>query len=532
MLSRLLVLALIAWYPCLGAMNAECAGCHKSIFESYSRTAMANSSGTTSQSPATESFQNAEFTNRTSGFRYRVSRNPTELFFEFLNSKGVAGRKALPFFIGSGAAARSYLIADDGYLFQAPVTYYKAGAKWELAPSYGQYAYPYVTRPAAGSCMTCHASSLKPIPGTQNRYEPTPFLQGGISCERCHGSGDTHIANMKSGRGEIAIINPASLPPDRRDSICAQCHLSGEVRVMKAGATWDTYRPGDRLSDSVTVLSRQGGARNTVTSHGEDLEQSACKRQSGGRLWCASCHDPHKEPTVQESPAWFRAKCLNCHQTSTCKASAAARTARRDNCIACHMPKASVTDAQHIVFTNHSIPRFAGSAPVIPKGILRAIAGPPAIPRDLALGLATIATREGTNYDVTLLEQAVSTTPNDVEALVTLAEHYRLAGQDNQATHFYRQVLALDPKQLTAHVGLASVLFQQGNYDESIQLWKAALEMNQGLELVRTNLSLALWRKGDVAGAEANLKKGLEISPAFQPAADLLRSIQVTQISR
>ena len=56
------------------------------------------------------------------------------------------------------------------------------------------------------------------------------------------------------------MINPAKLPPDRRDSICSQCHLSGDVRVMRPGANWQSFRPGDRLSDSVTVFVRSGGS--------------------------------------------------------------------------------------------------------------------------------------------------------------------------------------------------------------------------------------------------------------------------------
>ena len=115
------------------------------------------------------------------------------------------------------------------------------------------------------------------------------------------------------------MVNPAKLAAERRDSVCAQCHLSGEVRVMRPGAAWDSYRAGDRLADSMTVFVRAGvspGMR--VTSHFEKLAQSACKRASGDRLWCGSCHDPHAVPSAarpgrlvpREVPELPRGGCL------------------------------------------------------------------------------------------------------------------------------------------------------------------------------------------------------------------------------
>src|SRR5262249_45295864 len=156
------------------------------------------------------------------------------------------GSKQFAYFIGSGATARSYLLADDGWLFLAPVAWY-ARTGWGLGPSYDTYAYPYLTRPVMPACLTCHASFLAPVAGTQNRYEETPFREGGVACERCHGPGEAHL------RGG-AMVNPAKLAPANRDSICAQCHLSGAVRVMAAGKGWDAFHPGERLSDTMRVF--------------------------------------------------------------------------------------------------------------------------------------------------------------------------------------------------------------------------------------------------------------------------------------
>jgi hypothetical protein len=201
----------------LGATPSQtCARCHRAIYESYMRTPMAMSSG-----PARESVAGA-FPHAASGFRYRVRRNG----FEFEKADGALhGAKEFAWFVGSGATARSYLLADDGWLFQAPVAWYAARQTWGLAPAYETYAYPYLTRPVMPACLTCHSSFLDPVEGTQNRFRNPPFREGGVACERCHGPGDAHVSGG-------AIVNPAKLAPANRDSICAQCHLSGSVRVI------------------------------------------------------------------------------------------------------------------------------------------------------------------------------------------------------------------------------------------------------------------------------------------------------------
>ena len=125
---------------------------------------MARSSGAPGRDELIESFARASFTHSASGFQYRV----TAYSVEFDKSGALHGRKQLTWFIGSGTIARSYVISADGFLFEAPVAYYARERKWDLAPGYDSYAYPYLTRPIAPGCLACHASLLNVIPGTQN----------------------------------------------------------------------------------------------------------------------------------------------------------------------------------------------------------------------------------------------------------------------------------------------------------------------------------------------------------------------------
>jgi cytochrome c-type biogenesis protein CcmH/NrfG len=80
----------------------------------------------------------------------------------------------------------------------------------------------------------------------------------------------------------------------------------------------------------------------------------------------------------------------------------------------------------------------------------------------------------------------------------------------------------LDPSQVTARVGLGAIRFERGDYADAIRCWQDALSRNSGLVLTASNLAMAQWRTGDRAGAEATLRRVLDLSPGFQSAADLL----------
>ena len=470
-----LLFALVA--PCASA-RLDCRPCHRAIYESYRRTPMANSAGRVEGAlPA------GEFRHEASGFRYRVAGKT--MSFE---SGSLRGSKPLSYFVGSGAAARSYLIEADGFLFQTPAAYYARESRWELSPGYGGYGYPYLTRPILPGCLTCHASGLRPVAGTQNRYGSPPFEEGGVSCARCHGDVESHEE----------IVNPAKLAPERRDSVCAQCHLSGEARVMRAGADWRTYRPGDRLTDSaLTFVRAEAPPGMTVTGHVEKLAQSACKRASGDKLWCGACHDPHTGS----------ATCGGCHQPNGC--------GRGPACAGCHMPKSAVRDAQHVVFTDHSIPRRPRAAPAVSKrGELVLFGGGRASDRDLGLAYAISGDRERARP---LLEKA-----EDREALVYLAEIEREAGRRGRAEALYRRALRIAADDVSALVGLGAIAFERGDWAEAIRLWRDAESRNPGLVLARTNLAMAQWRSGDREGARKTLSAVMELSPGFRPAVELL----------
>jgi hypothetical protein len=494
---------------------------------------MARGSGRVGTEAPKEQFERTAFRDSSGAYAYRVGEDAGKYFFEFLQQgkkDAIRGRRQLDYYVGSGTHARTYLSMVDGFLYESPVSYYSDPAAWKSSPGYAGLDYPYMTRPIQLGCLQCHSSMVQRIPGTQNGYQSPPFREGGVACERCHGPGSDHIAKGS------AMVNPAKLAPAARDSVCGQCHLAGEIRVPKAGKDEASFQAGEALADSLAVFVRVGTPSPLrVTSHVENLAESACKRASGRKLWCGSCHDPHTVPEANEKAAYYRSKCLNCHQTSDCRGARTARQANGDSCIACHMPRNPPSDVDHVVFTDHSIrrairqrPTPSGSSPPADADLV-SFEGGEASARDLGLAYAMLGLREDNTAYIErafhLLQEAAAQGAADAQALAYLAQFYRDRKDDAHALPLYEQAARMDPDQSVAIAALGAYEMQFGNVDQAIKLWNQALAINPALLLARTNLAAALLRTGQAEQARATLRKALEFNPSFQPARDLLNQI-------
>ena len=196
--------------------------------------------------------------------------------------------------IGSGKHATGFLILIGGHLFQSPICYYTDRKAYGLAPGYEHIPEPDFTRPVNEECVLCHSGRSLHVPGTTNQYAAPVFAEEAISCARCHGPVEEHLRRPVPG----SIVNPAKLAPAARDSVCEQCHLAGVTRVLNPGKDFDDFHPGQRLEDVFTVYTRAGARDFKVISHAEQLALSACARNSQGKLWCGTCHDPHAQSSA------------------------------------------------------------------------------------------------------------------------------------------------------------------------------------------------------------------------------------------
>jgi predicted CXXCH cytochrome family protein len=355
---------------------AACKECHPSKHESYLHTA--HSRALREPDPKTEPADES-FTHAPSGRTYRVHRKDGRLWHEEVMRTpdgDVIARLDLPvrYLVGSGHFSRTYLVEDDGFLAESPITYYEQKKGWGMSPGYDSAAHLGFERPVEMECLFCHAGRVEPKPGTA---EGVVIREQAIGCESCHGPGSHHAAHHRRatkhppGTDDLTIVNPAKLSRPLQESICAACHLQDLVRVDVRGRRINEYRPGLPLNDfRINYRYDVEGEGMTVVGHFEQLRRSACYQKSKD-MTCLSCHDVHLAKRPKDQTAYYRQKCLNCHETRGCSLAAAERLAKSpaDDCSACHMPRGK-TDVPHIAFTHHKVGRHPElAAPPEPKGV-------------------------------------------------------------------------------------------------------------------------------------------------------------------
>jgi len=309
--------------------------------------------------------------------------------------------------IGSGSHTRMPFQLRDGF-------FYSGGSANPIDPS----------------CFSCHASTPKTVPNTAGKLGDPPFLQNGVSCERCHGPGGLHVNG--SGR----MIFPTALDPPQRDSICAQCHLLGAARIPRPNRDPARFIAGDKLSAYVTVFAAEGQTGGPV----EQLAASRCKQKSP-ELWCGTCHDVHQAKTD-------RGACKQCHTTAQCN--------RGPDCVTCHMPRKATAYTIHQPLTDHTIPRRPRQAQAAAGHRLRPLtlfdtaAGVQSVnPRDLGLAYAEAWSRSSDQRQLAEAERLLKQVSNPSPEIQTwLGRFAQVKGDSQRAITLYEAALARQPVRL------------------------------------------------------------------------------------
>jgi len=255
----------------------------------------------------------------------------------------------IAFALGKPLIATGYVVQRGEFLFEAPLTYYKEPVEgqvqgWGVSPGYGNDAVGF-TRPVVDACLTCHLGRPSPTNAASNRYLSPPYEELSIGCESCHGPGALHVKERQAGLPPQAvdrsIVNPKYLSSQLADETCSYCHEAGQARVPLPGRSFQDYRPGVPLLKTQAIFKSKLLLGWNVEEWSDEMATSACFRFSKGALRCSTCHDAHTTPSAEEAPAFYRSKCLTCHESSSCTLPLSQRQATQpaDNCITCHMPQ-------------------------------------------------------------------------------------------------------------------------------------------------------------------------------------------------
>jgi hypothetical protein len=508
--------------------NQPCARCHSAIFESYARTPMAHASG-----PAAENLIPADFLHKKSGVHYRIYSDGSTIWlsFERPGDPAVSGKRELLYSIGSGRRGRTYLFAIDDFVFESPVNWYADRHRWDTPPAYGEAREIPMNLPAYPNCLGCHASGMsQPLGGTENRYSTPLFSQDGVGCERCHGPGAAHAQGA-------AIVNPAKLPPQRRDAVCMQCHLEGNAAIERPGRHAYDFRPGDVLDDYVRhyVLTQASASSLGANGQFEALAQSKCKLKSGESMSCISCHDPHYSPAEGERVSYFRGKCLACHGA----AFGLKHHPKQADCTTCHMPSSLSADIAHTEVTDHRISARPSSSA---EPLQDFVAQKPAISlvpfpyskeaagdvRDEALAWQSLANgglAEAAPYAERSLRLAAKQAPDDPAILAGLAFVELNHGQLDSARALYEKALALNPDLVDASANLGVIEARSGHLNRAVKLLEAAFDRAPGTSAAGMNLVRILCEAGQTERAKMYVSRVLRYNPDLSKGRTLLQNL-------
>lgn len=347
-----------------------CKTCHLNVYETFIKTGMGQSFGaaTKQKSAATYDSHSLVYDTANNYYYYPFWQGDSLYIREFrLAGKDTVHNRVehVSYVIGSGQHTNSHLVDFNGFITQAPITFYTQKGEWDMAPGFAGGFSSRFDRIIGHECMTCHNAMPGFVKGSENKYDAVPL---GIDCERCHGPGSLHVKEKLAGHfvdtskmADYTIVNPKRLGKDLQMSLCQRCHLQG-IAVLDSGKHFDDFRPGMELCDVMNVyLPRFENADNDfiMASQADRLRMSECYKKSG--MTCLTCHNPHV--SVKFTPAQqFNNACVSCHSgvakaTSSlvCSEDEAKRQAVNNNCISCHMPKSGSIDIPHVNITDHYI---------------------------------------------------------------------------------------------------------------------------------------------------------------------------------
>jgi hypothetical protein len=299
-----------------------------------------------------------KLTFRSGGYTYEITTHGQQSSYSVTDGKDTLS-EPIAFVFGNAHIAQTYVLRHAGKLYEGRVSYYTAidNLDWTIGdalnpPSSLEAAFGRdISGDEARNCFSCHGTGAI-VDGKLQLDHLTP----GVTCETCHGAGESHVAAMHSGSGGgLFIFDPRTLSPDAlSQEFCGACHRSANM---------------------VGMMPDLGGIAN-VRFQPYRLSGSPGHDPNDSHFACTACHDPHIDLPLQDASA--DSKCTVCHVGNGPAAGSASRTTQAKvagtgsvarpcpveiaNCDSCHMPRVAIPGT-HFNFTDHRIRIVRPGAP-------------------------------------------------------------------------------------------------------------------------------------------------------------------------
>jgi hypothetical protein len=303
------------------AGSAACKQCHAEEFHSHSRSYHA---ATLRAVTARELGGLAPPPGKVEDTSLVLARKGDSFEVSDSSSAGVSAR--LRYAFGSGKTGMTFaaMAGGDG-LLEISRSYFPSARKWYVTPGQDEEPVMLTSDPLADlgrvhrssgarQCLLCHTTIVAKGSLTAERR----FF--GVGCESCHGPARRHAEAMRSGDREHAeIARLGEWSAEKTVQMCGRCHR----------ASFDMF--GEEATNRFQALG---------------LLKSRCYVESGGRLSCLNCHDPHAN--ASKEVRHYEAACLSCHSGTALPAAPPTGQGKvcpvnaTSGCTGCHMPKKPV----------------------------------------------------------------------------------------------------------------------------------------------------------------------------------------------
>jgi predicted CXXCH cytochrome family protein len=280
---------------------------------------------------------------------------------------------------------------------------------------------------------------------------------------------------------------------------------------------WQDFKPGTgtELVFGTYMRSADPSQGIKAVSQAEQMALSRCARESAGRLWCGTCHDPHGQPAANRATQ-VRQACLSCHATLFDSHA----HAQQEECASCHMPRIRPNNIAHAAITDHliAIPRSTSVPRTHEIGTpdLSAWRLPSSgiAERDFGLALfqAGAATKNWT--EVSRSYEILSHLPHrDADVLAALGSILLQQKHGDYAVSLYKQAIALEPQNARFHYVLGAALAQQSQLEPAIVSLRKSIELDPSSPDAYKKLAQLYEAAGQPARSKEVIREYLQFMP-------------------